>query len=174
MTEYEFTLKFAIPGEISHDSLEAMLFEHGCDDALIGIGQRGRLGLAFTRSAETAMEAVTSAIADVKRAVPEARLVEVGPDLVGLSDIAEQLNFSRQNIRKLWQTHISSFPLPVHEGRSALWHFADVLEWFISHQHKALDSALYETASVNMQINVARESRRLRPDEGYSFDALLE
>ena len=161
MTEYEFTLKFAIPDDLAADELEASLFEHGCNDALIGIGQKGRLALSVTRHAATAHKAVSSAINNVQQAIPEARLIEVSPDLVGISDIAEQLDFSRQNMRKLWQTHINTFPLPVHEGHSALWHLAEVLEWFSQHQHKAIDEAVRDLASVSMQINIGREAKRL-------------
>ncbi|WP_019020959.1 AlpA family transcriptional regulator, partial [Thioalkalivibrio sp. ALE23] len=130
MSHYEFTLKFAIPSDWDRSWLEARLFEGGCDDALMGTGQQGRLALSFSREAASASDAVTSAIRDVRNAVPAAVLVEVTPDFVGVSDVADLFGFSRQNMRKLVQTHRDSFPLPLHEGRSALWHLADVLEWF--------------------------------------------
>lgn len=53
------------------------LGEAGCDDALVGIGQPGRLALEFNREAADADEAVRSALADVRRAVPSAKLIEV-------------------------------------------------------------------------------------------------
>src|SRR5690625_2636286 len=105
MSDYDFTLKFAVPDTLEKETLESRLFAAGCDDALIGLGQKGRLALHFIREADTATEAVTNAIRDVKRAVPQARLVEVGPDLVGVSDIADMFHFSRQNMRKLMQSH---------------------------------------------------------------------
>ncbi|MDX1560697.1 MAG: hypothetical protein R3193_17455, partial [Marinobacter sp.] len=119
--EYDFTLTFSVPPGLDQEALESVLFESGCDDAIIGLGQKGRLALNFTREAESAKEAMLSALQQVKKAVPEARLVEAGPDLVGISDMASLLSFSRQNMRKLIQTHLASFPLPVHEGSSALW-----------------------------------------------------
>lgn len=64
----------------------------GSDDALIGIGQSGRIALQFTRVAENAFEAVFGAVKDVKRAIPDAKLIEATPDLVGLSDIAEVIS----------------------------------------------------------------------------------
>ncbi|MCE9665659.1 DNA-binding protein [Halomonas sp. M5N1S17] len=172
MTPYEFTLKFAIPDTLDMEALETRLFEAGCDDALVGLGQRGRLALEFSREAGSAHEAVSSAMADVKRAIPGARLIEAGPDLVGVTDIAELFAFSRQNMRKLLQLHLTTFPLPLHEGRASLWHLAEVLEWFSTHQHKRVDEALSEVARVNMQANVARETSRLAPEEIQRFDAL--
>lgn len=161
MAEYEFTLKFAIPEDIGREALEDRLFGHGCDDALIGTGQPGRLALAFARDADSAEQAVESAIADVTAAVPGARLVEADPDLVGVSDVADRLDFSRQNMRKLIQTHRASFPLPVHEGRVSLWHLVDVLDWFVERQGRVIDGRLRDIARTSMRINVAREVRRL-------------
>lgn len=161
MAEYEFTLKFAIPEDIGREALEDRLFEQGCDDALIGTGQPGRLSLAFTREAGSAEQAVETAIADVVTAVTGAHLVEVDPDLVGVSDVADRLDFSRQNMRKLIQTHRASFPLPVHEGRSSLWHLCDVLDWFETRQGRTIDPVLHEVARASMAVNAAREAGRV-------------
>lgn len=43
------------------------LYECGCDDELIGIGQMRTIKFSFTREALIAHEALTSAIADVKK-----------------------------------------------------------------------------------------------------------
>lgn len=172
MIHYDFNLKFAVPTQLDMEALETRLFEEGCDDALLGLGLKGRLALEFSREAASAHEAITSAMADVKRALPEARLIEAGPDRVGVTDIAELFGFSRQNMRKLLQSHLATFPLPLHEGHGSLWHLAEVLEWFRIHQHKDIDEALREVALVSMQANVARESRRLPPEEIQRFDAL--
>lgn len=89
MMEYTFTLKYRLPeSETDMDALVERLGKAGCTDALIGIGMPGRLGLEFSREAKTAQEAIRSAFANVKSAIPGAILVEAGPDLVGLSDIA--------------------------------------------------------------------------------------
>ncbi|ADP98685.1 hypothetical protein ABWH88_16540 [Marinobacter adhaerens] len=87
--------------------------------------------------------------------------VEAGPDLVGISDMASLLNFSRQNMRKLIQTHLASFPLPVHEGASALWHLVDVLTWFSETQRRAIPTDLMGVAGVSMGVNLVREVRRV-------------
>jgi predicted DNA-binding transcriptional regulator AlpA len=163
MNEYEFTLKFAIPGDLETETLEDRLFEAGCDDALAGLGQRGRLALNFARMANNAEAAIASAIEDVQAAEPRARLVEAGPDLVGMTEMADLFGFSRQNMRKLIQRHTEDFPLPVHEGQQSLWHLADVLDWFTSRQQRQTDPALREVARVGMAVNVRQQVERLTP-----------
>jgi len=56
-----------------------------------------------------------SAVPDVQRAIPGARLIEAGPDYVGLTEIAKLLGISRQAMRKVMAKNIETFPLPVHE-----------------------------------------------------------
>lgn len=158
MNVYEFTLKFAVPTGMERETLEDRLFEVGCDDALIGSGQPGRLALTFDRSAANALLALHSALCDVRKAVPEARLIEAEPDFVGVSDIADIFSFSRQNMRKLVQTHLESFPLPLHEGRSSLWHLAEVLDWFEGRQERTVNPMLREVARASLAVNMARES----------------
>ncbi|OQR29686.1 hypothetical protein BWR59_19670 [Pseudomonas sp. Bc-h] len=53
--------------------LPERIAEEGCDDALVGVGQFGRLGLEFIRETANAREAMESALADVRRAY-ESRL----------------------------------------------------------------------------------------------------
>lgn len=86
--EYTFTLKYQLADDDSApDALVERLGAAGCDDALVGVGQPGRLALEFTREAGSAEEVMRSALADVKAAIPSARLIEVSPDLVGLTDV---------------------------------------------------------------------------------------
>ena len=60
--EYTFTLKYQLTEDDSDpDGLVERLGEAGCDDALVGIGQPGRLALEFTREADSADAAVRSA-----------------------------------------------------------------------------------------------------------------
>jgi predicted DNA-binding transcriptional regulator AlpA len=159
---YEFTLTFSLPpaSEDPEQYLEH-LAENGCDDATVGIGTTGRIALAFAREARSAEAAILTALRNVKTAIPGATLVEANPDLVGLTDIADLLGFSRQNMRKLQVTNAASFPPPVHEGSSALWHLATVLEWFQLAKTKAIDETLLQVAQVAMQVNFARDSRLL-------------
>jgi len=161
MNDYEFTLKFLLPAEAGDpESHLAALGEAGCDDALVGVGQRGRIALDFTRAARSAFAAVSSALRDVRRAIPEAVLVEASPDFVGLTDVADLAGFTRQNMRKLALSH-ASFPPAVHDGSPALWHLASVLEW-MQQQRREVDRRLLELARATMKLNIAKEARQLR------------
>ena len=160
--EYTFTLKYQLAaGDRDPGALVERLGEAGCDDALVGIGQPGRLALEFTREAADADDAVRSALADVRRAAPSAKLIEVAPDLVGLTDVADIVGVSRQNMRKLMLAHPGSFPAPVHEGSASIWHLADVLAWLQAKGSYALAKDVLEVARVALQVNVAKEGRRL-------------
>ena len=172
MSRYDFTLKFALAREDADPEVYVeKLLAQGCNDALIGMGQCGRIALDFTREASSASEAVLTALSDVQRVIPGARLVEASPDFVGLTDIANILGFSRQHMRKLVVNNGSRFPLPVHDGKPAVWHLATVLAWFRDEKGRELDESLLEVSRIAMQCNLAKEtaaldsrvSDRLRP-----------
>ena len=89
MREYNFTLKFKLADEREDPGIYLSVLEHaGCDDALIGIGEHGYIALHFIRKANTASEAVSSAIANVKTTISNAKLAEVYSDFVGIPHIA--------------------------------------------------------------------------------------
>lgn len=156
MADYEYTLRFSLPpSERDADDLDERLFAGGCDDALIGIGRPGLLALDFTRRAASAREAMMSAVADVRRAVPGAELIEVSPDLVGATDVADAVGCSRQNIRKLMLARRSNAPAPVHEGTQAIWHLALVLDWLAGEKGYDVDRQLRDVAGVAMHVNAA-------------------
>jgi len=162
MMEYVFTLKYQLATEDQDtDSLVERLGDGGCDDALIGIGQPGRLALEFVREAASAQEAVNSALRDVQIASPGARLIEVTPDLVGLTDVAEIMGVSRQNMRKLMLAHPTSFPVPVHEGSSSIWHLAEVMCWMQSRGTYTLAQNVLDVACIAMQVNISKEYQRV-------------
>ncbi|HEU4850849.1 MAG TPA: DNA-binding protein [Telluria sp.] len=172
--EFLFKLNYQLSGaDANPDELVERLGAAGCDDALVGIGQPGRIALEFAREAEDAFDALSSAIADVKRAIPSARLIEVGPDLVGLTDIADAVGVSRQNMRKLAITNFASFPAPVHEGTSTLWHFADVLAWLMGRGSYALEPGILEVAATAKQLNLAKQAQQIEPRLFKRAQALL-
>lgn len=162
-SEYEFILKFRLadPGA-DPQRFVAALAKAGCDDATVGVGQRGRIALDFAREAESALDAVVSAVRAVRQAIPGAELVEASPDLVGLTDVAEMVGCTRQNIRKLMVSNPATFPSAVHEGTQSLWHLRQVLAWFRDTQKRPVDQALIEVSDVTMKLNIANESRQLR------------
>ena len=80
--EYDFVLKFKLSqGSADANDLVERLGEAGCGDAVVGIGQPGRIALNFTREADSALQAFISALEDVRRVIPDAELVEVSPHL---------------------------------------------------------------------------------------------
>lgn len=174
MKDYDFTLSFALPTDRDDpEQYVEPLGDAGCTDALLGIGCRGQIGLMFTREAATAEEAVLSAIRDVMGAIQGARLVEATPDLVGLSDVAELLGVSRQNVRKLVVDSEQAEPPAVHEGNPTLWHLADVLRWLRVEKGYRVDDRLMAIAEVTRQVNLAVGSRAADRDAQKQILALL-
>jgi hypothetical protein len=162
--EYDFTLKYQLAADDSdHDEIVERLAEAGCDDATIGVGQPGRIALVFAREGTSALGALMSALADVKRAVPSARLVEAAPDFVGLTDVADVAGVSRQNMRKLMLSHAADFPIPVHEGNPSVWHLWDVLAWLNTRGGYDIKPDVLEVARSAKQVNLAKEARELEP-----------
>ena len=160
--EYDFLLKFKLAegGEDADDLIER-LGVAGCDDAVVGVGQPGRISLDFTREGDSARHAIISALDAVKRAISDAELIEASPDLVGLTDIAELVGVTRQNMRKLTINHASTFPAPIHEGSVALWHLAPVLEWLSNREGYVIEQRLLDISRIAMQINIAKDSHRV-------------
>ncbi len=164
--EYTFTLKYQLAEkDANHDELVERLGAAGCDDALVGIGQPGRIALEFVREAESAQAALMSALADVKRAIPSAKLIEAAPDFVGLTDVADVVGVTRQNMRKLMVSHATTFPTPVHEGSASVWHLAEVMSWLQARGTYKVEASVLEVALSAMQVNLAKEVevRQLQP-----------
>ena len=73
MNEYEFTLKFNLQNsQVDANDYVEKLYASGCSNALIGIGAKGYIALDFIREASSDREALSSAIADVKKVIPDA------------------------------------------------------------------------------------------------------
>ena len=77
MQEYDFTLKFNLKSA-QQDGAHYLepLAQAGCDDAVVGIGQLGRISLNFIRQAETEQAAITSALDAIQQSIPGATLLE--------------------------------------------------------------------------------------------------
>ena len=174
MKDYDFILKFELPGhDTDPEQFVDALYESGCDDASVGIGQQGRIALNFIRQSESALDAILSAISDVKKAIPGVKLIEATPDLVGLTDIADILGFSRQNMRKIAVKNKSAFPAPVHDGTVSLWHLFNVLKWFKASKAYNIEDSLIEVSRTNMQVNFASQMRDIDPKLQNSLQSIL-
>jgi hypothetical protein len=166
MATYDFTLTFSLP-DASADPKEFIdaLFESGCDDATVGVGLRGTIGLDFSRSAISAEEALWSAIKAVQRAIPGASLVEVKPDLVNLSDAAALVGCSRQNIRKYAVGEIRGvagrFPVPAVSGSTPLWHFYEMAVWLRGHAGLAIDRDIAQVSRAAYMMNLEVQRQRV-------------
>lgn len=172
--EYVFTLKYLLSAEdCGHEQLVERLAEAGCDDATIGIGQPGRIALAFRRTGFDACSAILSALQNVKQAIPSARLIEAAPDFVGLTDVAEATGMTRQNMRKLMLANAMEFPAPVHEGNPSVWHFSDILSWLNERGGYRIDADLLEVAKTVKQVNLAKEAREIAPDMSQELERLV-
>jgi hypothetical protein len=162
MATYDFKLIFTLPhGASAPEQYLKSLATQGCDDATVGIGMPGRIALQFSRDANSAEVAMLSALRDVGSAIPGAKLAEAAPDLVGLTDMANLLDCSRQNMRKLLMTNVRSFPAPVHHGTTPIWHLALVLDWLQESKTRLVEQKLVQTAHVAMQLNLVKESTLL-------------
>ena len=173
--EFEFKLIYKLDGsEKDPTTVVERLGEAGCTDALIGTGVPGRIALDFVREADSAEEALLSAMSDVKTALPSATLIEAGPDLVGLTDVAEVVNVTRQNIRKLAISY-SSFPMPVHAGSFALYHLVEVLDWLLSRGQYPLTPGVLEVAKTTQQINLAKSAKMIKIKQSFAnkLEALI-
>ena len=161
MREYDFTLMFELDRSgVNPEAYLDSLYEAGCDDALPGIGKGDRLALNFIRESNSAYDAIESAIRNVKSALPEAELIHVAPDLVGIKELASIFNCTRQNIQKF--VGKPSFPNPVYKGSQTIWHLATVLNWFVASGHE-VDRGLLEVAELAMSINLQIESQTANP-----------
>jgi predicted DNA-binding transcriptional regulator AlpA len=159
--EYEFSLKFKLTGPaVTEDDIMERLGAADCTDALVGLGLPGYIGLDFIRESPSADDAVLSALADVRQALPMVELVEAGPDFVGLTDVADLIGMSRQNMRKLFVNNTTAFPAPVHGGSSMIWHLAQVLP-FLRQREYAVTQSVLDVALAAMRVNIHKENALL-------------
>ena len=164
MNSYEFELIFKVDGS-DKNSLDYSdkLYEAGCDDALVSVGQLGMIALSFTREAENAQIAIESAIENVKSAIADAELIEASPDFVSITDVASILGHSRQYTRKLFNEK-SNLPAPVHMGSPTIWHLSEVLNWVknITKNGINLSDSLLEISNITRQVNFQKQMERLQ------------
>lgn len=162
MKTFEFRLIFSLPDKTpAADTFLDALYEAGCDDALVGIGEAGSIALDFSRESNSAREALSSAIENVKTAIPDAGLIEASPDLVSLSDMAKYMGFSRQNMRKYYIGK-TAFPKPSHVGPTNLWHLYDVVEYLHGQKKLAIPEALIEISAEAFKCNLQNQTTRYK------------
>ena len=103
MTEkaFEFDLVCAVPAGPDEGAILDALYEAGCDDAVVGLGAPGLIGLGFTRVGHDPETVISETVKQVMKGLPEGtKLREVKPDLVSLADVAARLRVTRQALQK--------------------------------------------------------------------------
>lgn len=103
MTEraFEFDLVYALPEGTDEGAILDALYEARCDDAVVGLGASGLIGLGFTRAGQDAEAVISETVKQILKGLPEGtRLREVKPDLVSLADVAVRLKVTRQALQK--------------------------------------------------------------------------
>ena len=179
MTEYTFELIFKLKKGESPDLHLDALYEAGCDDATVGTGALGFLGLSFIRQSTSAQTALESAIKNVKQAVPHARLERAAPDLLNLSELAFLFGFTKQNMRKYARGEVAAvtedFPIPVIAGKTSYWHAAKIAYWLNEQRVVKITDATLETLSALRSLNQASEYlQRPDPQMTDNFTSLLQ
>ena len=165
MDTYQFTLIVEGP-DLQSDELVDVLFNVGCDDALIGrVG--GVQYLDFDRKAASLEDAVISAVANVETipGVDVLRLADAG--LVSMADIAAQTGRTRESVRLLvtGERGPGGFPPPVTDprGRYRLWQSAEVGHWFGIHfgnRYEVRDDHML--CALNAGLELRRHSAYLK------------
>ncbi|WP_333849092.1 helix-turn-helix transcriptional regulator [Leclercia sp.] len=156
MALYNFTL--TLSGVTSEtEGLEDALYKSGCDDALI-CAYGNSVYLIFDREADSLDAAISSAIDNIESAGIGAIVESVDSALVGLSDIAEMTNMSRQAIAMLKDGTRGSgdFPCPIQriKGQSPLWDWGEVAHWLASNGRLKQESELVVNARVLSKWNL--------------------
>ncbi|EPX81743.1 hypothetical protein [Litoreibacter arenae] len=119
--EYEFELVFALPeGEHDAFALSDAVFEAGFEDALVGTGVAGLLGVELETEGDDAESVILNAARALIKTLPVGTtLREIRPDLVSLADVAEKLEVRRQSLQQ------RKMPLPTAGG---LYRIDELLE----------------------------------------------
>ncbi|MFD8784272.1 helix-turn-helix transcriptional regulator [Kitasatospora sp. NPDC059599] len=152
--EYEFT--FIVAGvdvddesatEALRDHVNAMLLRAGGLDLMTVLAE-----------GENAVQAALDCVSTAKATVPQLRVLRLDRDLVGISEIADRTERSRQNVAQ-WisgERKSNGTPFPAAEGtagRSNVWLWTEVNEWL--RQYDLADEAQHPTRAEMTEIDFA-------------------
>ena len=156
MKMHRFTLVFGDVAELS-DQVANAVFEAGCDDAVLG-SRKGVVFLSFNRRGNNILEAIRSALRDVKKTGFVVTRIE--PDnYVTMADIARRINQSRASVTKYVKERSRRFPIPISgvTTKSPLWRWSDVAVWLAS--EKKIEQSVAEEAAIVSQVNSLLEAK---------------
>ena len=60
-------------------------------------------------------------------------------------------------------SHAASFPAPVHDGSTAVWHLADMLDWLHATLAYQLEPVTLEIARTTKQVNLVKQAEQISP-----------
>lgn len=100
-TEFEFDLVCVLPEGVDEGAVLEALHKAGCDDAAVGLGASGLVGLGFTRAGRDPEVVISATVKQIMAGLPDGtKLREARPDLVSLADVAARLKVTRQALQK--------------------------------------------------------------------------
>ena len=175
MNEYEFSLTYRLPFDESGEKFINSLYDNGCDDAIVSVGNRGFVRLDFTRESTDAFHAIQSAHFNVKTAIPDAVFDKAGPYLLNLTELAFELGFTKQNIQKYAKGGSKKrvlFPSPVLTGKISYWYATDVFEWFWGAGIGEIQDKDLECLFAIKSLNLAMEEKKC-PSMTESFSKMV-
>ncbi|MEV7779931.1 hypothetical protein [Kitasatospora sp. NPDC088351] len=152
--EYEFT--FVVAGvDVDDDSAVETLREQ-MDAMLARAGSLNLLTVAF--DGDTAVQAALGAVSVAHATLPQLRVLRLDRDLVGIHEIADRTDRTRQNVAQ-WingSRKSGGTPFPPPEGtagRSQVWLWTEVNQWLA--QHGLADDIAYPTREEMTEIDFA-------------------
>lgn len=171
MNDYTFTLRFLSPDE-DLDELSIRLYDRIDDASLSGPDVDGSFLLEFDRGASSLPRALTAALNELRKVLPEAQILRVEEDdLATIADIAKRAGRSPESARLLVNGKRGPGGFPPAAGRldarTRVWRWADVAAWFAEALGEPLpdteDSAFLQ--AFNDALELSRLSHRLGPQE---------
>ena len=158
MKTYEFSI-IASGLDPQADDFETRFYDAGCDDATVSF-QKGHIIIDFARSADSVIEAISSAVENVISAGATVNRIEPDP-LVSLSEIASRSEMSRAAMTLYAKGERGkNFPAPIARvtSESPLWNWAMVARWLFVHKKVSREVAIEaEAFSVANEAIEARE-----------------
>lgn len=163
MNDYIFTLRFLSPIP-DLDELSIQVYDNIDDASLMGPDEDGSLLLEYDRRSSSLPRALTSAIEELLKVLPEAQILRVEEDdLATMADIAKRAGRTPESIRLLVNGKRGPGGFPPAAGRldarTKVWRWSDVAGWFA----EALGEPLPDTedSAFLQAFNDALELRRL-------------
>lgn len=175
MKTHQFTLYIDGPSEIT-DEMEDALYKARCSDGMLGI-QNGSLFIDFIRKAPTLLKAVMSAVKQIEKAIPGAKVSGLKPSpFLTQSELAKVMDVSREYVRLLTsgQRGAGGFPAPVMSSRKRLyWDVSNVLEWYSKADVKAGNTDLRNAKDL-VTLFLALEIRNNRDEYQRALEIIRE